>query len=423
MFVIEATGDSEANAKIAALTQEQQLAEQRPMIQVLLEERFKLRTHWETKQGDVYNLVVSKGGPRLAAEGTLPPSADEWKNFGDRPVPLLYQKNDGRGYDFVAHGCSMGQWVPVTLLVKHRDESWCCRHECLRHEKQMAFGLATCPLHAGFGFLSGAVLAQTKMPVKSPLSFEVASIKRVGPLNLAALQSGRQPGMSVDKARVHFANTSLMELIWHAYIISSNRIVGGPAWLWAGEAERFDVAAKIPDGAATDQVPEMLRTLLAERFKLVSHFEKREVPAYALTLGRGGAALKEAVPELNAPEGEETHVIQGKNGRVRYEFDSVTMTRFASLLSRYTDLPVVDQTGLQDRYQASYEIDFMALAYSGLMRISLHPESARIDGIAGPRDSIDASLKQVGLQLDSHSRRLPADVLVIDHIERTPTEN
>jgi uncharacterized protein (TIGR03435 family) len=163
--------------------------------------------------------------------------------------------------------------------------------------------------------------------------------------------------------------------------------------------------------------------LLAERFKLVSHFEKRVVPAYALTLGRGGAALKEAVPELNAPEGEETHVIQGKNGRVRYEFDSVTMTRFASLLSRYTDLPVVDQTGLQGRYQASYEIDFMALTYSGLMRISLHPESARIDGIAGPRDSIDASLKQVGLQLDSHSRRLPADVLVIDHIERTPTEN
>jgi len=113
VFVIEATGDSEANAKIAALTQEQQLAEQRHMLQVLLEERFKLKTHWETKQGDVYNLVVSKGGPRLAAGGTLPPSADEWKNFGDRPVPALYQKNDGQGYDFVAHGCSMGQWVEM----------------------------------------------------------------------------------------------------------------------------------------------------------------------------------------------------------------------------------------------------------------------------------------------------------------------
>jgi uncharacterized protein (TIGR03435 family) len=60
--VIEAKGDSEANAKMAALTKEQQRAEQQHMLQVLLEERFKLKTHWETKEGDVYNLVVAKGG-------------------------------------------------------------------------------------------------------------------------------------------------------------------------------------------------------------------------------------------------------------------------------------------------------------------------------------------------------------------------
>lgn len=273
----------------------------------------------------------------------------------------------------------------------------------------------------GLGFLLGGVLGQTVPPLQSALSFEVASIKPVGQIGLEDIKAGRQPRVSVDKAIAHFAYTSLMELVWHAYTISSNRIVGGPPWLWAGEPERFDVVAKIPDGVPTQQVPEMLRTLLAERFHLAAHYEKREIPAYALTLGREGARLKEAPTELNTPEGEESREIQGKNGRVRYEFDSVTMQKFASLLSRYTDSPVVDQTGLEGRYQAYYEIDPMAIAYDGFTRITPHPDAARIDGMAGPRDAINSSLKELGLKLES--RRLPADVLVIDHIERTPTPN
>ena len=82
MFVIEAKGDSEADAKMAALTKEQQWAEQQHMFQALLEERFKLKTHWETKEGDVYNLVVAKGGPKLGVAGSMPPSADELKIIG-----------------------------------------------------------------------------------------------------------------------------------------------------------------------------------------------------------------------------------------------------------------------------------------------------------------------------------------------------
>jgi uncharacterized protein (TIGR03435 family) len=109
VFIIEAKGDSQADARMAALTQEQQLAEQRHMLQALLEERFMLKTHWETKEGDVYNLAVAKGGPKLGAEGSMPLSADELKSLGDRPLPALYQKNDGQGYDFIAHGCSMAQ--------------------------------------------------------------------------------------------------------------------------------------------------------------------------------------------------------------------------------------------------------------------------------------------------------------------------
>jgi uncharacterized protein (TIGR03435 family) len=111
VFTIEAKGDPEADAKIAALTPQQQLLEQQHMLQMLLADRFKLKTHWETRQGDVFNLVVAQGGPKLGADGSMPPSADDLKFWGNHPVPALYQRNDGEGYDFIAHGCSMDEWV------------------------------------------------------------------------------------------------------------------------------------------------------------------------------------------------------------------------------------------------------------------------------------------------------------------------
>jgi uncharacterized protein (TIGR03435 family) len=110
MFVIEAKGEGSADAKFATLTSEQQATERRHMIQVLLEQRFNLKTHWDTREGDIYNLVVARSGPKLRAEGSAPPSPEELK-VGERPAPPLYQKNDGQGYDFVAHGCSMSELV------------------------------------------------------------------------------------------------------------------------------------------------------------------------------------------------------------------------------------------------------------------------------------------------------------------------
>jgi len=110
-FMIEAKGDGDADTKLAALTGKQRDAEQHHMMQALLADRFKLKTHWETREGDIYNLVVSKGGPKLGAEGSIPPTPDDLKMFGEHPLPTLFQKNDGRGYDFVAHGCNMGGLV------------------------------------------------------------------------------------------------------------------------------------------------------------------------------------------------------------------------------------------------------------------------------------------------------------------------
>ncbi len=112
-YTIEAKGDADADAKIAALPPDEQRMEQQHMLQTLLEERFKLKAHWETKQGDAYNLVVAKGGPKLGAAGSMPPSADVVKIFGDRPVPILRQFAYDGTPAWIAHDCSMDEWATV----------------------------------------------------------------------------------------------------------------------------------------------------------------------------------------------------------------------------------------------------------------------------------------------------------------------
>ena len=113
VFVIEAKGDADADAKMAALQTDEQRMEQQHMFQALLEDRFKLKTHWETKEGDVYDLVVAKSGQKLGAAGSMPPSAYELKNFGDSPVRQLYQRNDGRALDWIGHACPIEYLVSV----------------------------------------------------------------------------------------------------------------------------------------------------------------------------------------------------------------------------------------------------------------------------------------------------------------------
>jgi uncharacterized protein (TIGR03435 family) len=111
-FMIEAKGDSEADAKMAALTNRQQDAEEQHMLQALLADRFKLKAHWETREGDTYNLVVARGGPKLGAQGSIPPSAEEKKRFGDNPVTGLYQLGcHSQGCDYIAHGASINSLV------------------------------------------------------------------------------------------------------------------------------------------------------------------------------------------------------------------------------------------------------------------------------------------------------------------------
>jgi uncharacterized protein (TIGR03435 family) len=106
MFNVEAKTDSATDKRLATLTKEQVRLEQAHMRQALLAERFKLKVHWETRNGEAYDLIVAKAG-RLKSTGELP-SAEEMKKFGDRPIPPLYQQGDSRrGFEYTAHGATI----------------------------------------------------------------------------------------------------------------------------------------------------------------------------------------------------------------------------------------------------------------------------------------------------------------------------
>jgi uncharacterized protein (TIGR03435 family) len=111
VFNIQAKSAGATDEKISHLTDEEAKLEQQHMLQALLAERFKLKAHWETKEGDVYNLVV-RNDSKLRESNGGPPSAEVRKIFGDRPVPALYQSgNSHDGFVVNCRGCTIAMIV------------------------------------------------------------------------------------------------------------------------------------------------------------------------------------------------------------------------------------------------------------------------------------------------------------------------
>lgn len=109
LFTIEAKSDTDADEKLVKLSDKDAMAEKRHMLQALLADRFSLRSHWETREGPIYNLVVSKAGRLEGAKGA---TAEQLKNWGDGDIPQLIQQGNGRGGELVGHAC------PMPYLVK-----------------------------------------------------------------------------------------------------------------------------------------------------------------------------------------------------------------------------------------------------------------------------------------------------------------
>jgi uncharacterized protein (TIGR03435 family) len=320
-------------------------------------------------------------------------------------------------------------------------------------------------------FPSCAAFAQT---TAAPPSFEVATVKPAAPAATSmgagggmkfAIRIGAQggPGTS-DPGQITYSNMSLKNLLVAAYGVKTYQ-VSGPNWL---DTERFDIVAKVPKGASKDDVKLMLQDLLAERFKLTQHREQKDLPMYALVVGKGGPKMKESPPDnpdskddvnLKDPGAADAVAQKAKQalesalraggrdgvmpqlppgmgqgtrmmmmpGRMRMSISKQTMAQFAESLGNQMDRPVVDQTGLTKNYD--FTLEFAPESGGrGLMGLpvplppppgdggSLH----EADSMAAP-SLFTALQEQMGLKLEQ--KKGSVDLLVVDHLEKTPTEN
>jgi uncharacterized protein (TIGR03435 family) len=202
-----------------------------------------------------------------------------------------------------------------------------------------------------------------------------------------------------------------------AFKVGSDQIVG-PSWL---ESDCFEVFAKLPQGSTSDQIPTMLQTLLAERFKLSAHKENRPSTGYTLVIDKNGPKLKESKEGstfmAGIPRG--ARVIRRGGGGIKA---ILTMEELAKFLSRQVGGPVVDATGLK----GEYEIDLSWSAGPALEQRETTGAAAESrmqgDGPATPMGDLFSAVREsLGLKLEA--RKTPVEFLVIDHIERVPTEN
>jgi uncharacterized protein (TIGR03435 family) len=161
---------------------------------------------------------------------------------------------------------------------------------------------------------------QTDMPP----AFEVASVKP----NTSGSGSSHTSGTT---GQLTITNRSLKEPIETAYNVQDFQIAG-PEWLGA---VKFDIVAKIPAGAQKDQRPAMMQALLAERFQLAVHRESKEMPAYALVVGKSGPKLQQV-----KPGGTTTNDNENNNSR-QVTAEGVSMAVFAGILARILEHPVV----------------------------------------------------------------------------------
>jgi len=290
--------------------------------------------------------------------------------------------------------------------------------------------------------------------------FEVASIKPAPPptANMIRVQMHGGPG-SDDPGRLDWQNVSLRNMLTNAFNLKEYQLQG-PDWL---NTERFDVSAKIPANTTREQFRLMLQKLLADRFKMTFHHETKEHAAYALTVAKGGPKLKEsdpndtsgfapmampgrggdiqmraAAPPPPPPPGAARGgggpgpggPLPGRGGMMRmmpghFEAKKTTVDGLVNMLSNLTGKPVVDETGLKGIYD--FTLDYSPESAEGPTMMAPPPAGGgevRMPSASEPGSGAtiySAVQQQLGLKLEP--KKLPLDHVVIDRMEKIPTEN
>lgn len=295
----------------------------------------------------------------------------------------------------------------------------------------------------------GAVFGQAG----GKLEYEVASVKPSAPLGNGLIFMGGRGGPGTpDPGQVTYNNMTVKSLLMMAYDVKQYQVTG-PGWI---DSERYDILAKVPEGATKEDARVMMQNLLAERFKIVLHHETKEFPLYELSVAKGGPKLKASTGDYNAPPtplppppaagrgplpigkdgmpelpkgGRGMFMFMGMNGRARMQGNTQKMSDFAGSLSNQLGTPVVDKTGLTGIYD--FTLDFAPDPGRGMLG-GLPPPPPPPPGAAGPQSPeaqaqsdlpplMAAVQEQLGLRLDK--TKGPLDVIVVDKGDKVPTEN
>jgi uncharacterized protein (TIGR03435 family) len=309
-------------------------------------------------------------------------------------------------------------------------------------------------------------------PADKSLTFEVASIKPAAPptpdgqgrIFMRGPSGG--PGTK-DPGRISYPFMSLKSILMIAYDVKNYQITG-PAWL---DTERFDITATMPPDTTKEQFHIMLQNLLADRFKMTLHREKKELPMYSLVVAKGAPKMKESAPNNPVADGDGTPGppplppgppkigpdgfpilpagVAGRPGlfmmmmpgRARLTATQQTMQDFANRLTSQLNRPVVDSTGLTAKYDfiLTYAPDpnegpggrggpggglFVAVGPPGGGRGPAPgpgSDSTFIPEGDAPQPLFGALQSQLGLKLEP--KKGDVDIIVIDRMEKTPTEN
>lgn len=282
---------------------------------------------------------------------------------------------------------------------------------------------------------AAAAFGQTSpKPEDSPRpEFEVATIRP----SAQSLTDGATAGVHIDGAQFRSAALTLKDYIGMAYRIKLYQI-SGPDWIGS---DRFNISATLPPGTA-NQLPEMMQRLLEDRFQIKIHHEKKDFPVYVLEVAKGGVKMQESAPDPNAEDAKAPLTIAGSGsaqgisvnlGRGssyafannKFEAKRVPMATLAAVLERFMDRPIVDMTDLAGAYDVSLPVtdeDYrVMLIHAGVNAgVSLPPQALRLlDGASTP--SLFDALQKLGLKLDA--RKAPLDMVVVDDVRKTPTEN
>jgi uncharacterized protein (TIGR03435 family) len=247
-----------------------------------------------------------------------------------------------------------------------------------------------------------ALLLLTLAAAAAGQTFDVASMKPAAP------PIGRPRGNKVLAEGVDFQAASLKFLITFAYNVKDYQVVG-PAWL---TDSRWELVAKSAAPATHDEIAARMRSLLADRFRLQTHTETRDYAGLSLVAAKGGPRLKPAAPGDGAPVSPTSTFRWGGGGIIRAPRMSMDALadRIATLLGR----PVFDDTGIPGDYDLSIE-------YAPGESIQQINAAGAPPPNANPGVSIFTSIQELGLKLEPRKVQLPT--VVIDHIEKTPTEN